>query len=323
MSNNSSKFRRKSEVLLESSEELENAYYKFLKASIERLVDGFFIFKTRKAELLAGATTFFTLMSLSPMLLLVITVYGKTFGGLDAAYQNVMLAIKEGMPQLAPWIYESIQKIIKSQLSKDSLNWANIMLLLYTGAGLSGTLVFAMNNIADIKQRGGWVVETFKSILSAALVMSFISISIIFTFQLDLVLSLVKGHPTLVSLVEFSSKGLVQGVLFLSLLTFYFKFITAKKIRYSDGLFGAVTTMSCFFIAKSFYWVYIHYMRSDLQQSFGNFYTIIIAVLYIYFVTLSFFYGASVAYAPSYKRGSVTQKKELPETPPVELQDAS
>jgi membrane protein len=288
--------------LLDSSERYENAYYEFLKKSLNRLVEGFFIFKTRKGELLAGATTFFTLITLSPLLLLVITMYGKMVGDLDQAYAQVMISIKETMPHLAAWIFQSLQTIIKSQLSKDSLNWFNIGLLFYTGAGLSGTLVFGMSNIADVKQRGGWIVESFKSILSAGFVTAFILISLTVSFQTDLLLSLVKDIPVISTLALYASKSFVQAVLLLSLLTMYYKHITPKNIRYSDGFFGAVTTMTLFFTAKTFYWIYIHYMKAELVQSFGNFYTMIVAVLYIYFMVCSFFYGASVAYSPSYKR---------------------
>jgi membrane protein len=102
------------------------------------------------------------------------------------------------------------------------------------------------------------------------------------------------------------------------LLTLYFKFITNKKIRYTDGLFGAVTTLVSVAVAKTFYWVYLHYMKAELVQSFGNFYTMIVAVLFIYFVMLSFFYGASVAYAPSYNRKQSSQlpvEEKIPDLP--------
>lgn len=304
-------------TIMDSSERYENAYYEFLRHSMDRLVQGFFIFKTRKGELLAGATTFYILMTLSPLLLLVITMYGKVVGNLDEAYNHVMLGIKEGIPHLAPWIHESLQKIIKAQLSRDSLNWVNIALLFYTGSGLSATLVFGMSNVADTQQRGGWLVETFKSLLSAAMVTAFIAITLALSFQADAVLGLVKNVPVLNVVMEFASKGAVQVALFTALFTLYYKFITPKKIRYSDAFFGAVTTILCFVAAKSFYWVYIHYMRAELQQSFGNFYSMIIAVLYIYFMVCSFFYGASTAFAPSYKRGksktqTVSKNQEFP-----------
>lgn len=295
--------------ILDSSEKYENAYYEFLRRCMDRLMQGFFIFKTRKGELLAGATTFYTLMTLSPLLLLVITIYGKAVGNLDEAYNDVMVGIKEGIPHLAPWIHESLQKIIKAQLSKDSLNWVNIGLLFYTGSGLSATLVFGMSNIADVQQRGGWIVETFKSLISAAMVTAFIVITLSLSFHADAVMALVKDVPVLRDIMLYVSKGAVQIVLFTGLFTLYFKHITPKNIRYSDALFGAITTISFFVTAKSFYWVYIHYMRSELQQSFGNFYTIIIAVLYIYFMVCSFFYGAATAYAPSYSRGKINNKK--------------
>ena len=50
--------------------------------------------------------------------------------------------------------YSVDRKIIKTQLSKKlSKLGFDMLLLLYTGAGLSGTLVFGMNNIADVRQK--------------------------------------------------------------------------------------------------------------------------------------------------------------------------
>jgi len=309
---------------MDSSEQFENAYYQFLRSSVDRLMQAFFIFKTRKAELLAGASTFFTLMSLSPLLLLIISLYGKAVGNVDLAYTHVMQSIEQNIPQLAPWILTSIKSIIQTQLSKDSVNTVNILLLIYTGAGLSGTLVFGMSNIADIKQRGGFLVETFKSIISACFVCSFITISLVLSFQSNLILDFVKDIPALVFFVKYISMGAVQILLFSTLLTFYYKHITSKNIRYSDGFFGAITTISLIALAKTFYWVYVHYMKSELQQSFGNFYTIIVAVLFIYFVIMSFFFGASVAYAPSYNRkAKEPTKEEKPELNTEITQDLS
>jgi len=304
--------------LLDSSERYENSYYEFLRQSMDRLVQGFFIFKIRKGELLAGASTFFVLLTLSPLLLLIITMYGKLVGDVGQAYNHVMLAIKEGMPQLAPWIFESIQKIIKAQLSKDSLNTVNIILLLYTGAGLSSTLVFGMNNIADANERGGWLIETFKSALSAVFITLVITVSLVFTFQSNEIVSLVESIPVLGFIMKNASGGPIQFVMFLVLLTLYYMFITSKKIRISDGIFGGLTTIFCIMAAKSFYWIYVHYMKAELVQSFGNFYTLIVAVLYIYFMICSFFFGAATAYAPSYKRKKREPREEdvkLPELP--------
>lgn len=304
-------------TLLDSSEKYENAYYQFLRMVFDRLISGFFIFKTRKGELLAGATTFFTLLTISPLLLLIISLYGRFVGDVNLAYEHVMTGIKEGMPQLAPWIYKSIQTIIKTQLSKDTLNWVNITLLIYTGAGLSGTLVFGMNNIAGVQQKGGWLTETFKSLISAIFITSFITMALALTFQGELIASLFKNIPLISIMLEYAGKSGVQIFMFTVLFTFYFKFITEKNIRWSDGVMGAITTIVCFTVAKSFYWIYVHYMKAELQQSFGNFYTMIVAVLYIYFMISSFFYGASVAFAPSYQRKLVKEFDSNSDEPPA------
>jgi membrane protein len=300
--------------LLDSSENYEIFWYEMLKRFSARIVDGIFVFKTRKGELLAGSATFFTLLSLSPILLLVITLYGKAVGDVNKAYMDVMTGIKSNFPHLATWIYESLQTIIRSQLSRDSLNWFNIVLLLYTGIGLSNTLVFGMNTLGDVKQRGGYLVEMLKSAVSAVFIMSFILMAMMLSFEQQTILNVFHNNAIMKTIL---SKSIVQTVMFIGLFSVYFRYITPLGIRNKDGLLGGCVTVGMIMAGKSFYWIYLHYMRTELQQSFGNFYTMIVAVLYIYFIMGSFFFGAAVAFAPAHMRGN----KSLSATPQYDDED--
>ena len=56
--------------------------------------------------------------------------------------------------------------------------------------------------------------------------------------------------------------------------------------------------MSLFFVGKTFYWVYLKHFQTEMIKNFGDFYTIVEAVVWIYFLACSFFYSASVTYEP-------------------------
>jgi membrane protein len=80
-----------------------------------------------------------------------------------------------------------------------------------------------------------------------------------------------------------------------------------------DAILGAGVFVFLFMAGRSFYWVYLHYAEKDLAKSYGNFYTLIVAILWIYYLICSFFFSASVAYAnQSLRKQKVEPLPDLP-----------
>ena len=64
------------------------------------------------------------------------------YGNLDEAYLQVMTTLKESFPKMAPWIYESIGKILKNQLNQNSgVHWLTLGLMIYGTVGFSSSLL--------------------------------------------------------------------------------------------------------------------------------------------------------------------------------------
>jgi membrane protein len=85
---------------------------------------------------------------------------------------------------------------------------------------------------------------------------------------------------------------MAMSLLFFS---FLYKSVIPLKVSIKDSFAGALTFVGCFMAGKSFYWVYHLYSKDGLSQAYGNFYTMVIATFWIYFLMSSFFYGACVA----------------------------
>ncbi|MEI8346928.1 MAG: hypothetical protein WCG27_05650 [Pseudomonadota bacterium] len=56
-------------------EKVEVHLYELFISWLNRLIRGFYIFKKRRGELIAGAITFYVLLSFGPLLLLLIAIY--------------------------------------------------------------------------------------------------------------------------------------------------------------------------------------------------------------------------------------------------------
>ena len=98
--------------------------------------------------------------------------------------------------------------------------------------------------------------------------------------------------------MEFLFNGAVlPSAISLVFFTAFYKWSMQVPVRTKDAALGAASFVSCFMIGKSFHWVYMKVAKDALSQSYGNFETMIIAVLWVYFLMCAFFFGASVAHA--------------------------
>jgi len=301
-------------ALLRSGEIAEAGGYELLNKLISRLIRGLYIFKTRKGEILSGSATFYIVMSFGPMILLIIILYAKIVGNVDVALEHVLSAIQTNIPDIAPWILKSITKIISAQLSGNGvLNWVNIVILGYGCLGFTASLNFGMNIISKTESSGGVFFDEFKSIVNGAFIGIFLITFLIFTSGLQIFEIYLKNYR-LYNIIEFLVKyGIFQSIFSLSFFTFFYKWISPSKVRLIDAILGALSFLALFVLGKSFYWIYMHYMKKDFIISYGNFYTLIIALVWIYYLICSFYFGASVALAPL----SLRHKKTIMIEPPA------
>ncbi len=290
------------EQLLNFGDKTELFGYKLVFYLIHRLFDGFFIYKKRKATIVAGSVTFFAILSFCPILLLLISGIEFFVESGPLAQSLVMKAVKVNFPALAPWILKSIESITKAQLT-NSFNWLNLIILLYASLGFCSSIQFGIFTISMQERKGGFLIEDLKSIFDGVFVALFIVIMVIFLPDSPLLQKMKTDMPTLYGILAPTIKYQVfHSAMSIGFFTLYYKWISPIKIRFSDAFIGGISFIILFTIGKTFYWVYLHYVKDDLMQSFGNFYTLVVAITWIYFLMCSFFYGASVACAPVHKR---------------------
>jgi uncharacterized BrkB/YihY/UPF0761 family membrane protein len=106
-------------------------------------------------------------MSFTPILLATVSIYGKIIGNNKIAYKHVMNALKENIPNLAPWIFKSIDKILTHQLDHEhGLNWFGLIILIYGCLGFSGSILDGLFSLANRKPKGGKFFDNLRSLLN-------------------------------------------------------------------------------------------------------------------------------------------------------------
>lgn len=298
-----------------------------IKRVVNRLLDGFFHFKKRKGEIVAGSATFFSLLSFGPILLSLISLAAFVFGSQEKSREFVLGAINNNFPNLAPWIFKSINQIVATQLQGDTgFSGINFIVLVYATLGVISSLHFGLKTISRGESRGGFFLDDAKSLFAGVSVALFMGFFLMLSSP-----NILKGwlYTSSASWNDFSDFIIAYNVLpslgALGFFTFYYQWSTPKNISWRDSFYGAATFVTTFMVGKSFYWVYHLYTKDTLSQSYGNFYTLVVAVLWVYYLMCAFFYGASVAcvreqeiYKGELMMGKPTRRKAQPPQVPLE-----
>lgn len=261
-----------------------------------QLLQAFFLFRNRKGGVLAGATTFFMALSFCPALLLLISLLGYITGDITQAKAIVLETMKSNMPEMAPWIFKSITTIINAQLSASTGNKLfNLLILGYSLLGVISSMEFGLNTIHNKRSSSGFFLEDAKSIFLGFILCGFLGTLLILTNKTLLNLFLFSKFPPLLEYNFLFKYQIISTVSSLVFFTLFFKITAVDKVQVKSAFQGAVAFVSCFIAGKSFYWVYVNISKDELTQSYGNFYTIIVAVMWMYYLIGSFFFSASVA----------------------------
>lgn len=290
-------------------EQLENQSVEIMRMMTLRLFNGLVLFKKRKGEVVAGASTFFTLLSFGPLVLLLISLLGHLFHDTSMARDFVINGIHLSFPKVDPWIMRNIEDLVQAQLGPSGSNLIQILFLAVTCMGVSTTFVFGINTISKVDPDGGLLRDDVKSAVVGLFVAIFLMLLLVLSQRQTLVEYIVEagiGTGLITTIVE---SNIFASLVTLGFFTMFYKLSASIEVKYRDAFFGAMTFMICFLLGKSGYWVYLTYFKDDLIAEHGHFYNFIVILLWVYYLMCSLFYGASVAYVGC-KKSSRSRKKK-------------
>ena len=289
----------------------ESATYLKMSKYLNQIFRGLYVFRVRRGDVVSASVTFFAMMGFFPILFLLISLYAKIVGDPTIAFNHLVTGIKTAIPELAPWILKSIKTILKGYLSNTtSSNIINIVLLIFVWIEFSKSLIFGINTISK-REISVNILEDLKSLFGGVLLSLYMLLILFLISNPNLLFQSLKDS-FLKDLINVAIKfSVVQAIVSLVFFSGFYMWITPVKIRFKDAVMGAVCFVALFVIGKTFYWVYLHYTKSEMISNFGNFYTIIVAVVWVYYLVSSFFIGASISHAYVDLR-----KMEVPPAPP-------
>ena len=260
------------------------------------------IFKATAAEFTnnnsfrhAAALSYYTIFSLPPLLLIVITVASAAYGA-EAVNGQVTTQLRGLVgADSAKFLQDSIASFTKQQ--KGGLaTIIGVGTLLFAATTFFVTLQESINDIWNlkVKPRNGIWQFVQDRLLSFGLILS-VALLLLVSFVVSAVLSVFTGYlQQLLPEVGVLAIRLVDFLLSLGITTLLFaliyKFLPDAIIRWRDVLVGAFITALLFVIGKFMIAFYI--AKADPGSAFGAAGSAIVLLLWVNYSSLIIFFGA-------------------------------
>lgn len=272
--------------------------FNVLKSSVDEFLE-------HKATRMSAALAYYTVFSMGPLLLLIISLAAAFFGR-EAIEGEVYTQLDEFLGAEAA---KQIQAVIRNAAVEGASKVGGIIggiTLLFGATGVFGEIQGSINDMWEVKAKPkrGWVKLIQNRMLSFSVIMSLVFVLLvslsITTFIDTFSNRLSEMFPGVALVVIYIINQSLTLLVVTAIFAVIFKVLPDAEIRWRDVIWGAVTTAILFMIGKFAISFYIG--RSDLGSTYGAAASIVVVLLWTYYSTMILYFGAAFTkvYAVSY-----------------------
>jgi membrane protein len=244
---------------------------------------------------LSASLSYYTVFSIGPVLIIIISLAGVFFGR-EAVQGRIYSQIK-GL--VGPEAAAQIQEIIKNIQHTDGGTIGTIVGVALLIIGSTGVFIEMQDSINSIwsvkaKPKKGWKKFIFNRVTSFSLIVSMgfiLLVSLIVSAVLDSMSErLQRFFPDITIYLFYGINIIVMLAVISFLFAVIFKVLPDAHITWKDAFTGAVFTSLLFLVGK--FAISFYLGQSDLGVTYGAAASIVILLTWVYYSSLILFFGA-------------------------------
>lgn len=262
---------------------------------------------------LSASLSYYTIFSMGPILIIVISLAG-IFYGREAVQGRVYGQVKGFIGSEAAIQLQEIIKNIEHSQFKTTGFIIGVIMLLFGASGIFTEIQDSINSIWSVKAKPkkGWLKFITNRLLSFSLVVGLgfvMLVSLLVSTLLDLLidhLSRLFSESFIVPLYILNL--LIVLVVITLLFAVIFKVLPDATIQWRDVMIGAFLTAILFMGGKFLISFYIS--RSNIGVTYGAAATVVIILLWVFYSSLILYFGAEFTKCYAIEAGSGIRPKE-------------
>lgn len=249
----------------------------------------------------AAALAFYTMFSLAPVLIVIVTVAGAFFGE-QAVRGQIVRQFQELMGRQQA---EAVQEILKKVATSEGRGWAGvlgILTLLFGTTGVFVQLQESLNRIWEVAPERGalWRTLLRKRFVSFALVFGLgflLMVSLTLSAALTALKENIQAHFSIPAWMLETENLVISFLVFAILIAMIYRILPDAKIEWRDVWLGSVVTSILFSIGKWLIGLYLG--RTAIGSAYGAAGSLVMILSWVYYTSLILLFGAEFTHAYS------------------------
>lgn len=244
---------------------------------------------------MSAALSYYTLFSLAPILLIMITI-ADVFYGREAVEGSLFGQIKNFVGDTAAMqIQEIIRNATQSQHTKTA-SVVSVVILLFSATGVFTEIQGSINTIWQLKAKPqkSWLYFLLNRILSLSMVMGLGFILLVSLFANAMLSILLKRLLTILPegsvWITYSVNMLITFIVISFLFGVIFKLLPDAKVQWKDVRYGAFLTAVLFMLGKFAIGYYLG--ERNPGGTYGTAGSLVIILLWVYYSAMILYFGA-------------------------------
>jgi membrane protein len=278
-----------------------------LPASVQLVTKTFTAWADDYAPSMGAALAYYTMFSIAPLLLIVISVAGLIFGE-DAVRGQVMAQLRELMGREGAHAVESMLVSVSASGRGTLATVFGVAILMFGATSVFGELQDALDRIWRVPSRAK--TSSLWKFMRARLLSLGMIFGVGFLSLVSLVVSaglaalsdwwgpFFGGWPLVLELTNFC----VGFTLITLLIAFIYKVMPRASVKWRDVWIGSLCTALLFVIGKTLIGIYIG--KSGVASGFGAAASLVVLLIWVYYSAQIFLLGAEFTWVFANERGS-------------------
>jgi membrane protein len=244
---------------------------------------------------LGAALAYYSVFSLGPLLLIVVSIAGVFFGA-DAGREALTDQFRSLLGPVGSQAVEAMLKGASSPASGTAAGVVGVVLLLVTALGVVVQLKDALNTIWETKQPESagvwWYLRTYLISFAGILGLGFLlTVSLVVSTALSAFSTWLGGGQLLLwQLLNFAVSLAVLSALFAML----FKWFPDAEVSWWDAFAGGLTTALLFNLGKLAIGWYIG--TQGLESTYGAAASLVVLLVWVYYSAQIVLFGAEITH---------------------------
>lgn len=262
----------------------------------------------------AATISYFALLSILPLSILLIAMGAAVVGSVDAAERGLDLVLRDLVQTLGPDIFAQARDI-GSQAGR--LGWPFLLLALWTASKVFSRVEGALDRVFQVENRRSFPVRKIFSfglvaLLALAMLVLLVLSSAVSTFDRfvdSTALAAAKTNPLYIALDNMVSRYIFPWILTVFTFSFIYKVVPACTVSWrAAGLAGSIAGTLWEAFKNAFAW----YVGSvaDYAQTYGTLETVVVFIIWVNISSVLLLWGAEIAALESGAREPATEPAE-------------